>query len=178
MPCPICKKEHTYTVSEAVSMLATAPRRLEKLAAAIGPGRATKKPAPDKWSAKEIICHLADCELVYGIRYRKILAEPSPALVPFDQEAWARNLLYQAQPLKSALATFAALRNGHVSLLRSLPPEDWDKTGQHQEYGALTLGQIVSHLVQHDFNHIAQVERLCPPPVKKAKPKAKRRKSR
>lgn len=174
MSCPICQKDHAYTTSEALRMLAATPRRLEKLAAAIGPNRAARKPAPDKWSAKEIICHLADCELTYGFRYRKIIAEPAPALVPFDQEAWAKNLQYQAQPLKPALAMFAALRNGHVSLLKSLPPEIWDKTGQHPDYGALTLGQIVSHLVQHDLNHIAQVERLCPPPAKKSKPKARR----
>jgi len=183
MTCPFCQKEHPYTISEAVSMLAAAPRRLEKLASAMSPRRATNKPSPDKWSAKEIICHLADCELVYGIRYRKILAEPTPALVPFDQEAWAKNLQYQTQPLKSVVATFAALRNGHVSLFKSLPPEDWDKGGQHPQYGALTLRQIVSHLVQHDLNHIAQVERLSPPPAKPrrkavAKPKAKARKTR
>jgi len=178
MSCPFCQKEHPYTTSEALSMLAAAPRRLEKLAAAIGPNRATRKPAPDKWSAKEIICHLADCELTYGFRYRKIISEPNPVLVPFDQEAWAKNLQYQSQQLKPALATFAALRAGHVSLLRSLPPESWEKAGQHPEYGALTLGQIVIHLVQHDLNHIAQVERLCPPPAKKAKPKTKGRRTR
>lgn len=178
MPCPICQKDHPYTIPEALSMLAAAPRRLEKLASAMGPNRATRKPAPDKWSAKEIICHLADCELTYGFRYRKIIAEPAPALVPFDQEAWAKNLQYQAQPLKSALATFTALRNGHVSLFRSLPPEIWGKTGQHPEYGALTLGQLLSHLVQHDLNHIAQVERLCPPPAKKAKPRPRTRRAK
>lgn len=172
MPCPICQKEHPYTIPEAVNMLAAAPRRLEKLALAMSPRRAAAKPAPDKWSAKEIVCHLADCEVAYGFRYRKIISEPEPVLAPFDQEAWAKNLQYQVQPLKSALATFSALRNANVSLFRSLPPESWGKTGQHQQYGALTLGQIVTHLVQHDLNHIAQVERLAPPPAKKVASKA------
>ena len=177
MPCPICQKEHPYTIREAMSILAAAPRRLEKLASAIGPNRAARRPAPDKWSAKEIICHLADCELTYGFRCRKIVSEPEPVLVPFDQEAWAKSLRYQAQPLKPALATFTALRNGNVSLFKSLPQGSWEKTGQHPEYGAISLGQLLSHLVQHDLNHIAQVERLCPPPANKAKPRPRTRRA-
>jgi hypothetical protein len=166
MACPICGKEHPYKIPEAVNRLAAAPRRLEKFASSLTPRLAAGRPAPGKWSAKEIICHLADCEIAYGFRYRKIISESDPVLIPFDQEAWAKNLKYEAQSLKSALVTFSALRNSHVALFKSLSPKTWKKTGQHLEYGPLTLGQIVTHLVEHDLNHIAQVERLSAPPAK------------
>jgi hypothetical protein len=160
MPCPICKKEHASDTPGILRKMASSPRRLEKASSAASPARVSKRPAPDKWSAKEIICHLMDCEVVYGVRYRKILAEPNPELVPFDQDAWAANLNYGNQPLKAVQAAFSALRNAHVAMFRGLRPEAWKKSGVHQAYGKLTLLQIVSHMVEHDLNHIVQVEKL------------------
>jgi uncharacterized damage-inducible protein DinB len=178
----MCQKEHPDAISEVLANLAAAPRRLERLASSLSPRAAATRPAPDKWSAKEIICHLADCELVYGFRYRKILAEPDAALVPFDQDAWAKSLQYQSQSLKSALAAFGALRNAHVVLFKSLAAESWERSGRHPDYGVLTLKQLVSHLASHDQSHVAQIERLCPPPKPRKKAAAKvkvvRRKSR
>ena len=46
-------------------------------------------PAPGKWSAAEIVSHLADCEMVFGFRLRQTLAEDGPTIQPFDQEKWA-----------------------------------------------------------------------------------------
>ncbi len=176
MPCPICQKEHSLEIQEILNRLAGTPRRLEKLTASTNPRRLSARPAPEKWSAREIICHLADCELVYGMRYRKILAEPDPTLVPFDQEAWAEKLEYRSQPVKSALTAFSSLRNANISLFKLLSKESWEKAGMHPEYGRLTLRQIAGHLVDHDLNHLAQVERLLPQKAsvaKKTKPKAK-----
>ena len=160
MTCPMCSKEHAYTIAQALARLAATARRLERITSEAVARRTGVRPAPGKWSHKEIIAHLADCELVYGMRYRKILAEPDAVLVAFDQEAWAENLRYRERPLKSALATFKILRNGNVALLKSLPKTAWKKEGRHPAYGPLSLQQIVVHLADHDRNHIAQLERL------------------
>jgi len=175
MSCPMCQREHIYTIPEALAVLSSTPRKLARATAGLGPKRAAARPEPDKWSPKEIICHLCDCELVYGFRYRKILAEPEAALVAFDQNAWADGLHYREQSLNNALASFIALRNGHVALLKSLPEETWNKGGVHAEYGNLTLRQLICHLADHDRGHTARVESLCPPrkPPKKSKAKSK-----
>ena len=161
MPCPMCQKKHPYTVEQALTSLADTSRRLQRLAGKLSSKQASARPAPDKWSVKEIICHLADCELVYGMRYRKIVAERMPTLVAFDQDAWAGNLQYKRQPLKGSLATFLALRGGHLAMFKALPKSAWNKKGQHQDYGALSLKQLVVHIADHDRNHVAQVERLA-----------------
>jgi uncharacterized damage-inducible protein DinB len=158
----MCKKNHAYTIDQALTSLAGTARRLERLALGLTPKQAAARPAPDKWSVKELLCHLADCELVYALRYRKILAEPGAALVAFDQNAWASRLQYQRQPVKDSLGRFKALRCAHIGLLKSLPGTAWDLAGQHPSYGALNLRQLVVHLVDHDRNHLAQVERLVP----------------
>ncbi|MBZ5499186.1 MAG: DinB family protein [Acidobacteriia bacterium] len=161
MSCPLCNKNHAYSIDEALKSLAGTPRRLDRLAQGFNAKQASARPAPGKWSAKEIVCHLADCELVYGLRYRMIISEPHATLMAFDQEAWAKHLQYREQPMKSALACFKVLRAGDIALLKSLPRSAWNKGGQHPSYGALTLRQIVTHLVDHDRNHVAAIERLA-----------------
>jgi uncharacterized damage-inducible protein DinB len=161
MSCPICHKEHPYSTEQALAGLAATPKRLARLAEKLGPRGSAARPVPDKWSAREIISHLADCEVVYGFRYRKILAEPGTELVAFDQDRWAEGLRYREQPLAPTLTSFSALRSQHLSLFRSLSGDAWDRTGRHPEYGPLSLRQLVLHLVEHDRNHTAQVERLA-----------------
>jgi len=155
MSCPMCRKNHDSTVDQALAALAATGRRLQRMAQKLSPKQASSRPAPGKWSAREIVCHLADCELVYGVRYRKILSEQDPALVAFDQDAWAA--LYEKQRLKDALAAFLTLRSGNLSLLKSVPKSEWDKSGLHPSYGKLTLRQLVLHLADHDKNHLANV---------------------
>jgi uncharacterized damage-inducible protein DinB len=175
MSCPICQKEHPYTIPEALANLAKTPRRLQRLASRIGPGLGAARPAPEKWSAKEIICHVADCEIVFGFRYRKILAEPGSTLAAFDQQAWANNLGYRSQSLKPVLSSFASVRGSNLALLKSLPEQAWDRSGQHAEYGELTLRQLVLHLAYHDRNHTGQVEKLLSAAARPAEKASQRR---
>ncbi len=160
MSCPFCKKDHDYTIGEALKRLASTGRRLEKLSSGLPGKQAARRPAPGKWSPTEIVCHLADCEMVYGLRYRKIIAEPGGVLAAFDQDAWANGLKYREKPLKQALALFRTIRDSNVALLKSLSRPGWDRSGRHPDYGKLTIRQIVLHLADHDRNHIAQLERM------------------
>ena len=51
--------------------------------------QADQAPAPGKWSIREIIAHLADCEIAFSFRLRQTLADDHPVLQPFDQDKWA-----------------------------------------------------------------------------------------
>ena len=57
-------------------------------------GETDFSPAPGKWTARQIVAHLADTELVAGDRFRRTIAEDNPALVAFDQDRWAEALGY------------------------------------------------------------------------------------
>ena len=60
-----------------MEVLAESPRVIALLLEKMGAGKAYEAPAPGKWSAGEIVAHLADCELVFGFRLRQTLAEDS-----------------------------------------------------------------------------------------------------
>ncbi|HTX42194.1 MAG TPA: DinB family protein [Acidobacteriaceae bacterium] len=133
--------------------------RLRTLAKAIGIEKINLAPAPGKWSAREILCHLADCEMAFGFRLRQTLAENNHKIQPFDQEKWATP--YKLISADDALATFAALRRWNVLLIDASLPANAGKAVVHPERGKMTFGTIVETMAGHDLNHIAQLERLA-----------------
>ena len=158
--CPMCKNFHNYQPSQAVQIQAKTPQRLASLVQRMTRGQLKKRPQPGKWSVAEILHHLNDCEIVYGFRTRLILAEQKPRLTPFDQNAWAANLGYATSDPGLALQSFVSVRRQNVAIMRRLTPEDWDRVGDHVEYGPITFRQVIYHLTDHDQNHLAQIARL------------------
>jgi len=140
------------------TILADTPHVLEDLTSAIGLLRSTERPAPAKWSAAEILCHLADCELVFAFRLRQTLAEDSPTIQPFDQDKWAAG--YGELSATQALSTFAALRHWNLLLIHTALPVAANRTVTHPERGTMTFQTIVETMAGHDLNHIAQLQRL------------------
>lgn len=63
MTCPMCHEGHTDSVAQALTDLALMSRRLVRLVSRLSPRQPAARPAPDKWSAKEIVSHLTDCEM-------------------------------------------------------------------------------------------------------------------
>src|ERR1700736_199812 len=82
------------------------------------------RPAPGKWSAREIVHHLADSEMTSAIRLRMLVAEEHARIHAYDQELFARTLHYD-RPIATSLLAFQAARasmgeSGHASRARSL----------------------------------------------------------
>jgi hypothetical protein len=144
---------------DAHQVIASTPARLGELLGSMGDARAGMSPAPGKWSVREILCHLADCEIVFAYRLRQTLAEPHHVIQPFDQDVWAEN--YAAYDAQSALAVFAALRNFNVKLIASLPPDAFQKPATHPERGTMTFQTIVETMGGHDANHLVQIEKIA-----------------
>ena len=117
------------------------------------------QPAPGKWSAGEVIAHLAETEIALSVRLRMILTADHPPLAAFDQDAWAAVGHYASRPVESWLALFGALREANTALLARLTPAQWARSGVHSERGPLTLLEIATFMVWHDERHLAQVER-------------------
>jgi hypothetical protein len=143
---------------DAVTVIASSTEALESLLGGIGKERAEHAPAPGKWSAREIMCHLADCEVVFAFRLRQTLAEDHHVIQPFDQDKWAAQ--YRAYDLAGALAVFASVRKWNLALIRSLPAAALSKPVTHPERGDMTFRDVVETMAGHDVNHIRQVEAI------------------
>ncbi len=127
--------------------------------AAIGEARTAVAPAPGKWSAAAIVCHLADCEIAFGFRLRQTLSQDDHVIQPFDQEKWA--VTYEAIGAGEALAAFTALRGWNLQLIRKALPRSAGKTVTHPERGTMTFQAIVETMAGHDLNHLAQLKRMA-----------------
>jgi hypothetical protein len=117
-------------------------------------------PAPGKWSARQIIAHLADGELVAAHRFRQMLAEENPTIIAFDQDKWTANLDYARRKPKQSLETFRRLRAENYELLKELPPAAFDRTGKHSERGALSVLSLLEGMAEHAESHARQLQAL------------------
>jgi hypothetical protein len=148
---------------DPLQVTAETPQRLTELFQKIGVNGQEKTYAPGKWTAREILCHLADCEIAFGFRLRQTLAEPDHVIQPFDQQLWAKR--YAHLDGSAALSTFVALRNWNVAMLNALSPDDFTITATHPERGRMTFRTIVETLAGHDLNHLGQLETIAHKPI-------------
>ena len=133
-------------------------RRLSDIVAALPAGRVEWRPAPGKWNAREILCHLADCEIAFAFRLRQTLAESHHVIQPFDQEKWAGT--YGRLTLRGALNTFSSLREWDLELISTTSAEGMHKKVTHPERGDMTFRTIVETMAGHDLNHLLQLDAL------------------
>jgi hypothetical protein len=141
------------------TILSTTPRAIATLIETIGAEKSTTRPAPGKWSATEIVCHLADCELAFGFRLRQTLAEDDHVIQPFDQEKWAAT--YSGIATAEALAVFSSMRDWNLKLIARSLPTSADRKVTHPERGAMTFKIIVETMAGHDLNHLSQLQRIA-----------------
>jgi len=112
-----------------------------------------------KWTPNEIIGHLTDCEWVYGYRLRLILCEHEPAILGFRQDGWASSLRHNEREPSELVEIFRMLRVLNLSVWRRMSPDDFERSGQHNERGAESLAVMVQLLAGHDLSHLHQISR-------------------
>ena len=178
--------------SDPLKSMRKAPKRLRKLIRGLSEEQLAARPAPGKWSIKEVVAHLADGEVMIGSRYRLVAAMERPPLVGYDQDAFVENLYLDEVSTKTLLKDFKAARRANMRLLERLPEAAFERVGLHNERGDESLARMLVLYSGHDLIHEAQIERLraglCgdtlapaakPAPVAaKAKPKVKPKRSR
>jgi hypothetical protein len=114
-------------------------------------------PGPGKWSPRQIVCHMADSEIVAVQRMRVTIAEDNPAVLGYDQDAWAVRLDYQRRKASDALEIFRIVRANSHDLLKHLPDETFARTCVHSERGAMTLLDLLRTYAEHAEKHSRQI---------------------
>jgi hypothetical protein len=133
--------------------------RIQAIAASLIPHGLERSRGAGTWTAREILCHLADVEIGVGFRLRQALSEDDHRIQPFDQDRWASR--YGALDAAVAVRSFAALREWNLVLIRSLGPADLARPAFHPERGPEPVEAIIKMLAGHDLNHLAQLETIA-----------------
>jgi hypothetical protein len=116
------------------------------------------RPAPGKWSAREIVHHLADSEMTSAIRLRRLIVESRPLIRGYDQDEFARRLHY-SRPIRASLEAFRAARETTAEILEHLTEADWAREGTHSESGRYTVERWLEIYAAHAHNHADQIRR-------------------
>lgn len=126
----------------------------------LAPAKLRLSYAPGKWSAREILAHLADAELVFLTRLKFLLSESVPAVVPFDQDRWADRSGYAKADVRLTRRTFGVLREQFLRLVATMSPADFKRRGRHPENRRYTAEYLVVHGLEHNEHHLGQLERV------------------
>jgi hypothetical protein len=120
----------------------------------------TARPIPGKWSAAEIIHHLADSETTSGLRLRRLLVEDHPLIQGYDQDEYAAKLHYNKRDINPSLEAFRNARETTAQLIDLMTEQDWHREGTHSESGSYSAEDWLRIYAAHAHNHAAQIGRL------------------
>ena len=120
------------------------------------PAELDARPAPGKWSAREIVHHLADSEMIAAARLRYLLGQDRPTIHGYDQDEFARRLYYD-RPHEVSLELFRIVRESTLEILNRLTPAEWVREGTHTEAGPYGVEGWLKTYAGHAHKHATQI---------------------
>ncbi len=116
------------------------------------------RPIAGKWSIREVVCHLADSEIVHADRMKRVLAEDNPTFFEADPNLFRPALACPRRPLDNELAVVQAIRAHMLPILHSCDAAHFQRPGIHSLAGPMTLQTLLQRITAHIPHHIAFVE--------------------
>jgi hypothetical protein len=141
-----------------IAALENNPSIIVPLVREFPPALLKRRPAPREWSAHEIACHVADVAPLFSARLDLMLRADNPVIKAHSPDAEEGALL--KVDLDEALDRFVTDRRLLVERLRSLTPEQWQRTGQHAQFARYSVFIMFRHMALHDMTHAYSIEQL------------------
>ena len=88
---------------------------LEALAGATEDELDAPPAAPDDWTARMVVHHLADSEMISAMRLRRLIADDHPVIEGYDEPRFARRLFYDDRAIEPSLAALGAPRGADLA---------------------------------------------------------------
>lgn len=152
------------TIEQVLTLLATMPPRIVALSAGLTPERLQAAPAPDEWSANDVLAHLRSCADVWGNCIMTMLAEDAPTIRAINPRTWIKTTDYPHLEFQSSLQAFVTQRAELLAILEPLPPESWSRAATVTGAGNVlnrTVFFYAQWLARHERTHMKQIERIA-----------------
>lgn len=143
---------------DPLEALADTPQKLRQLVERWGEAHFERSYAPGKWTARQVIIHLAQTELALTTRVRFALTQQGYSAQPFDQDEWVA--VDKAADARTAVDAYLSLRRLNLAMWTALTPAQRDRRFTHPEYGELTVGWVMAQLAGHDIHHYQQLQTI------------------
>lgn len=144
---------------EPIAVMRDAVAQIQSLVAGWTPAQFERSYAPGKWTARQILTHLAQSEVALGARARMALTTPNYVAQAFGQDEWLA--CEQTLAGADAAAALGAMNAMNRALFGSLSAADRATPFSHPEYGSLTVDWVIHQLAGHLVHHAAQIETIA-----------------
>ena len=143
---------------DPLSALENTPEEIRRVVEGWPADRFEKSYAPGKWSARQLLVHLAQTELALPNRARYALSQDAYVAQPFSQDDWLA--LDGGLDARSALNAYLALRKMNVAMFRRLTPDQRERGFTHPEYGQLNVWWVANQMAGHDIHHLRHFQMI------------------
>jgi hypothetical protein len=123
------------------------------------------KYAEKKWSLKEMLQHLIDCERIFQYRALSISRGDTQNLPGFDEELFAKNSNADERNLEDLVSEYSSVRSSSIILFKSFKAETLSNKGfaNGNEISVETIGNLI---VGHNLHHLKIIEERYLPEMK------------
>ena len=130
---------------------------IERLTRGLDDTALSTRTVPEKWSLKELVCHLWRVQRLFEGRIEAMLTKDNPVIVPYTPEGDTEFDLLAAHPASETRAAFLADREVFAARLDALSPAQWHRGGHHPEFAGFDVHFQVDYMVHHEAHHIYQL---------------------
>ncbi|RKN83714.1 DinB family protein [Paenibacillus ginsengarvi] len=142
---------------ELIEKYKRGPSELLQAIAGLNDAEMDKTRAPGKWSMREIVHHIIDCDMNYFQINRYALADTGSTFFfnEFNGDVWNSKMDYKNRSIELEMRLFTMMRE-YIAYLCTTLPNSLDRVLMH-EHGKATVHAALEHDVQHATHHIEQI---------------------
>jgi len=147
-------------IATLISALETAPGVIIPLIREVPAGILRRRPSEGKWSAYEHAVHLSQSDASFRARLELILSEPEPFIKVIENSAEDEAGAMLEVDLDASLERYVCERASLVERLKTLSPEEWQKTAVHEAFDHYSVFIMFRHVYLHEMHHASVIEQL------------------
>lgn len=145
-----------YAIEYLVNGLSASPLVLSRLSKDVSAPQWDERLDPDRFTLREALAHVGDWEAIWLSRISRMRTESMPFLQNVDETELSKERNYGASDPLESLRRYREGRVRVLELLRSLRPEEWERKGDRERAGVVTLFQLAVIILGHDAYHLKQ----------------------
>ena len=146
--------------SQFIETLAAGPARFREAVEGLNDQQLDTCYRPGGWTVRQVVHHVPDSHLNSYVRFKLALTEDEPTIKPYAEDRWAELADTKSTPVEVSLTLLESLHDRWVRLLRSLSPEEWQRTFRHPALGAMTLEKTLALYAWHGRHHVSHITSL------------------
>lgn len=153
----------SLSIEQVLTVLAATPPRITALTAGLVSAQLHTAPAPNEWSANEVLAHLRACADMWGNCIVEMIAHDRPTLRAVNPTTWINKTDYREQAFQPSLHAFTTQRTDLLAVLEPLAPEGWSRAATVTGAGKVLERTVLLYaqwLARHERPHLKQIERI------------------